>query len=150
MSERDDDLERRLRRHYAGLPTSPTPAIVDAARDRITADARRVSPWPVGLVAAAAIASIVVGAIGISGATPDPSPRPSSPTPIASSTASEPAAALAKGAVADVVRPFSIVSDRGVLVGQRVYVVDGPTPHEGKPSYLIQHWGDPAEVGVWP
>lgn len=143
MTDRDDDLERRLRRYYAAaLPGSPPSAVVDAARNRIVASARRASSWPVRLATAAGIASIVVGAVVVVGSAPDPSPRPPSPTPNASSTTTALAAALAKGVVAEVVRPFSLVTDRGVLIGQRVYVVDGPTPHEGKPSYLIQHWGD--------
>ena len=142
MIDRDEDLEGRLRRHYAALPGLPAPAIVDAARDRVAALGRRRTPWPVRLAVAAAIASILLGAIAISGAAPDPSPRPAGPTPNASSAPSLPTGSLSKGIVAEVVRPFSIVSDRGVLVGQRVYLVDGPTAHEGKPSYLIQHWGD--------
>lgn len=141
MTDRDDDLEQRLRRHFAALPGSSPPAVVDAARNRIVANGRRGSSWPVRLAAAATIVSVIVGAVVITGSSPDPSPRPSSATPSASST-TEPPAALAKGVVAEVVRPFSLVTDRGVLVGQRVYVVDGPTPHEGKPSYLVQHWGD--------
>lgn len=142
MTDRDDELDRRLRRHYAALPGSPPPVVVDGARDQIAASARRARQWPIRFALAAAIASIVVGAIALSAAAPDPAPRPSSPTPIASSTATAPATALAKGVVAEVLRPFSLVTDRGVLPGQRVFVIDGPTSHEGKPSYLIQHWGD--------
>lgn len=151
MTDRDDDLDRRLRRHYAALSASPPPAVVDSARDRIAANARRANSWPVRFAAAAAITSIVVGAIAMSGAAPDPSPIPSNPTPVtsstatapvASSTATAPAAVLARGVVAEVVRPFSLETDRSALVGQRVYVVDGPTAHEGKPSYLVQHYGD--------
>ena len=56
---------------------------------------------------------------------------------------------LAAGLVADVTRPFSLVSDRAVLVGQRVYVVEGPTVRDGEPFYLIQHWGD-LEHGLRP
>ncbi|MBI3749150.1 MAG: hypothetical protein HY262_09950 [Chloroflexi bacterium] len=44
--------------------------------------------------------------------------------------------------MAEAIRPFSLVSSRSVLVGQRVFVVDGPTPRDGKPSFLVQHYGD--------
>lgn len=154
MTDRDDDLDRRLRRHYAAQSASPPPAVVDAARHRIAASARG-RRWPVQFAAAAAIASIVVGAIAMSGAAPDPSPIPSNPTPVnpstatapvasstATATATAPAVALARGVVAEVVRPFSLANDRSAVVGQRVYVVDGPAAHEGKPSYLVQHYGD--------
>lgn len=140
-----------------GVSSSPPPPVVDSARDRVAASAHRANSWPVRFAAAAAIASIVVGAIAMSGAAPDLLSRPSGPTPVTLWTATAPAATapaatapaatappacLAKGVVAEVVRPFSLVPDRGVLVGQRVYVVVGPVAHEGKPSYLVQHYGD--------
>ena len=142
MIDGDEDLEGRLRRHYAAVPGLPATAVVDAVRDRIRASGRRPTPWPVRLAVAAAIASIFLGAIALSGAAPDPSPRPAGPTPGVSSSPTPPTGGISKGVVAEVIRPFSLVSDRGVLVGQRVYIVDGPTLREGKPSYLIQHWGD--------
>jgi hypothetical protein len=144
VTDRNDDLGRRLRNHYAALPAVPPSDVVDAARDRIAASGRQPRSWLVRLAAVAAIASIVASAVVMSGAFPGPLPQFPSPSSSPLASSSEPAASptIAKGTVAEVVKPFSIVSDRGVLVGQRVYVVDGPTPYEGKPSYLIQHWGD--------
>ncbi len=105
----------------------------------------------VGLAAAAVLVVAVVGVLaGRAQERVAASPAPDAPTPPApAGTASPPPASLASGTVAEATASFMLVNGRSVVVGQRVFIVDGPIDHIGVPSYLLQHWGD-LEHGLQP
>lgn len=101
--------------------------------------------------ARSALVVLVVLALGACGRSAAGSTEdPGSPSPAVTPAIASPlTAGLAPGVVAEVVSSFSLVSDRRVVIGQRVFVVDGPVDRDGTPSFLIQHWGD-LEQGLRP
>jgi hypothetical protein len=145
-----------LRQHWRALADAPAPAeMVEGAKSRArrTRQDRGRNP-ALAVLAAAAVLVVAVAGFRAASTAPDASPEPSAsgrPSAVASSNAASPtpAAAIAPGDVAVVRTSFTLVSDRRVEVGQKVFVVDGPVDHEGEPSYLIQHWGD-LEHGLRP
>ena len=142
--------------HHVRVPDHVIEGVAARTRDLPRRPARRVS-----LTLLAAAATVVIVAIGLrltSGVAPVPAgPSPTaevsaSPSPTATGTlpATIPEAdSFRSGVVAVAVSRFSLVADRPVEPGQKVFVVEGPRDREGVQSVLLQHWGD-LEHGVRP
>lgn len=144
--DRLDDLEQRLRAHYAALPPAP-PTLRASILERVGERRRRrslVVP-AIGLVAASAAVVLVFAVLELPRSTvaPDLASRPpatidneSTPAPPTPTSTLLPALPIA-GDVLKLTRDFP-----PGYAGQLVYVAEGPELRGGEEQVLIQHWGD--------
>lgn len=149
MTDGGDDLDRRLRDHFAAIAEPLPGAVVAAARARL--EPRR-GPRVGGLLAAASLAAVALMVVVVAVGTPSPDPdAPSTPvtaSPTAEATAppsaSGSAPAYGPGQTLRATRSIPLTTDWTIRVGQVLYVnaVDGD-------RYEIQHWGD-LDTGMRP
>lgn len=149
MNDGRDDLDRRLRDHFAAT-SEPLPRdVVAAARARLEP---RPGPRLGSLVAAASLVAVtfLVAVVAVGTPSTDPlapsAPVTAAPTARATATASaspgEPA--YGPGQTLRATRAIPMTTDWTIGIGQVLYViaVDGD-------RYEIQHWGD-LETGLKP
>lgn len=149
MTDDPDDLDRRLRDHFAAIAETLPRAVVAAASARLQP---RPGPRLGGLVAAASLAALALMVVVVAVGTPSPEPdAPSTPVttpPTAEATAPASASgsgpAYGPGQTLRATRSIPLTTDWAIAIGQVLYVV----AVEGD-RYEIQHWGD-LQTGLKP
>lgn len=145
MNEDRDDLERRLREHFAAVDPPMPLAAVAAAMARL--EPRRGNRLG-GPLAAASLAALglmaVVVAVGTQAPDRDAPSGSATATPTAPATASGSTPAYGPGQTLRATRSIPLTSDWTIGRGQVLYVI----AVEGD-RYEIQHWGD-LDTGLKP